>query len=183
MTQDSELTADDLRLQSDEHIKIATHLSDRLSIGINSYQELINRNASLEEILAAKKDIDDIATAISDNNRTALDLALKAATTQLMKTDVKNAAKSLECSIGKLKLALDNLEEIRNVLTVVAGFIKLGGVLVSTFPTAGTPIGLASIRAVIDEFDNLVSKELKKSLSSDDFEKLVIKLSTNCNNL
>lgn len=182
MAQDSELTADDLRLQSDEHIKAATHLSAMLPVEINRYQQLINKNASLEEILAAKKDIDDLATTISDNNRTALDLALKAATAQLTKTDLKNAAKSLECSIGKLKLALDNLEETRNVLTVIAGFIKLGGVLVAAVPTAGTPIALASIKTVIDEFDKLVSKELKKSLSPDELERLILKLSANCSN-
>jgi hypothetical protein len=176
MTQDNLLSSNDLRSQADQHNATVERLSKKLPVLINRYQELVNMNASLDEILVSKKDIDDLASSIAENTRIALELTLKAVTSELMETDVNRARQAIDCSTGKLKLALDKLEDTRNALIVVAGFIRISGALLAT----ASATGVASIKNVIDEFDNLVSIQLKKSLSAEDLERIKKMLSEKC---
>lgn len=165
MTQAAQLTSDDLTWLANEYRKQSEYLSGQLPIVIAQYQHLVNKNAPLPEILAAKQAIEDVSSSINKCNTTATRIALKAITDLLIGTDVTNAKKTLECSVAKLKMALDKLEDVRNTLIIIGRFIELASVLIVAAPAGGAGLPLAAIASVIDGIDKVVSTELRKSLT------------------
>jgi hypothetical protein len=165
MSQAAQLTSDDLTWLANEYKKQSEYLSGQLPIVIAKYQDLVNRNAPLPEILVARQAIEDVSSSINKCNTSAIRIALKAITDTLIGTDVTNAKKALECSAAKLKIAQDKLEDVRNTLIIISRFIELATVLIAAAPAAGAGLPLAAIASVIDGIDKVLSTEIKKSLT------------------
>jgi len=179
MTQD-QLASNDLNWLATEYKKESDYLHKQQPKLIVIYQDLINREAPLAEILRAKQELEDLLTSSNSCNTKATYIALKAITDTLIDTDVKNARNALECSVAKLKMAQDKFEDVRNNLIIVGKFIELGAVLIAAAPTAGAGLPLASIASVIDAIDNVVSIELKKTLSQAEWDGVSEILATKC---
>jgi len=180
MTQD-QLAPNDLTWLAAEYKKESDYLHKQQPELIVIYQDLISREAPLAEILRAKQELENLLSSSSNScNTKATYIALKAITDTLIDTDVKNARIALECSVAKLKMAQDKLEDVRNKLIIVGKFIELGAVLIAAAPTAGAGLPLASIASVIDAIDNVVSIKLKKTLSQAEWDGVSEILATKC---
>ena len=183
MAQADQLTSDSLLWLANEYKKESEYLTGRLPIVIAQYQDVINNNAPLAEILSAKQLVENVSSSINQCNSTATSIALKAITDTLISTDVTNAIMALECSVEKLKMAQDKLEDVRNTLIVIGRFIELGAVLISAVPAAGIGLPLVGIASVIDGIDKILSTELKKSLSPDDLKTISDILAKKCSKI
>ena len=179
MTQD-QLAPNDLTWLAAEYKKESDYLHKQQPELIVIYQDLISREAPLAEILRAKQELENLLSSTNSCNTKATHIALKAITDTLIDTDVKNARNALECSVAKLKMAQDKLEDVRNKLIIVGKFIELGAVLIAAAPTAGAGLPLASIASAIDAIDNVVSIELKKTLSQAEWDGVSEILATKC---
>ena len=96
----------------------------------------------------------------------------------LNSSDVVNATKVMECTTGKAKLALNNLDEFQNFLAVSAAIVKLVADIASA--AAAAPLSFLAIASIIENFDSLVHIELVETLSPDELEKIMPKIQVDC---
>jgi hypothetical protein len=180
MTQASCLINTDLDTLALECKAISKKFEKQLLVLIEEYMRLVNENQPLAVILAKKREIEDVQSKINQCNTESTQLALKAISDAMIQTDVKNAKKTIGCSIAKLKIALDKLENARNTLIVAAKFLELVGIVIAATTAGGPGLPLAAIASVVMGIDGIVSTELSKTLSAAELEEIAADIAKNC---
>ncbi len=131
--------------------------------------------ARLRELLDQLNQINDV---ISKGEDEAARLNRIAMMKLLNSSDVVNAGKAIECTTGKVVLALNNLDEFQNFLAVSAAFIDLIAAIASA--AAAGPLSLLMIATVIEKFDSVIHITLVETLSPAELEKIMPKIQIDC---
>ena len=108
---------------------------------------------------------------VRDLNQTAMIGVLKSA-------DVANAKEALTCSIDKIKLALNSMDEFENFLAVAKRFVEFAAQLSAA--AAGAPLSVLAIANLIKEVDDIIKMTLKETLTKEEFDQLKQKIMADC---
>lgn len=106
-----------------------------------------------------------------DLNRTAMLSLLKSA-------DVANAKAALQCSIDKVKLALNNLAEFENFLAVATRFVEFAAKLSAA--AAGAPLSFLAVANLIKELDDIIHMTLAETLPEEELQKIINEVMKDC---
>jgi hypothetical protein len=115
---------------------------------------------------------------IRDSEEYAQQLNHTAMLTLLKSADVANAKAALQCSIDKVKLALNNLAEFENFLSVAARFVEFAAKLSAA--AAGAPLGFLAVANLIKEIDDIINMTLAETLSQEELQKIINDVMKDC---
>lgn len=132
----------------------------------------------MPRILELRDLLEAVNLQINQANDESLRLTFIAMQNILTNSDLEDPVAAINCSLDKVKLALDNLAQLRNALTITGLFLKLGSSMIAA--TMAGPIGFVQIVSIVQEIDATVNTELGAVLSQDELEALRSRLSVNC---
>lgn len=132
----------------------------------------------MSRILDLKDLLESVNLQINQANDESLKLTFIAMQNILISSDLEDPIAAINCSLDKVKLALNNLAQLRNALTITGLFFKLGSSMIAA--TVAGPIGFVQIVSIIEQIDSTVNTELQAVLSQDELNELRSRLAVNC---
>ena len=144
--------------------------------------ELLRLNQTVPPPLDRIRELQDqlyrIDEVISKGNREALRLNNVAILGLLKSSDVVNATKAIDCTNSKARLALDNLAQFQNFLSVSAAIVTFVGSLAAA--AAAAPVSFLQIATLIEQFDSMINMELAETLSPEDLADIMPRIKKDC---
>lgn len=120
----------------------------------------------------------ELSKRISDSEQHATDLNRTAMLSLLKSADVANAKAALQCSIDKVKLALNNLDEFENFLSVATRFVEFAAKLSAA--AAGAPLGFLAVANLIKEIDDIIHMTLAQTLPEEELQRIINEVMKDC---
>jgi hypothetical protein len=96
----------------------------------------------------------------------------------LNSADVANAKAALQCSINKIILALNNLNEFENFLSVATRFVEFAAKLSAA--AAGAPLGFLAVANLIKEIDDIIHMTLAETLPVEELQRINDEVMKDC---
>jgi hypothetical protein len=115
---------------------------------------------------------------IHDSEEHARDLNRTAMLSLLKSADVANAKAALQCSINKIILALNNLNEFENFLSVATRFVEFAAKLSAA--AAGAPLGFLAVANLIKEIDDIIHMTLAETLPVEELQRINDEVMKDC---
>lgn len=128
--------------------------------------------------LEIKDSLEKVNLQINQANEESLRLTFVGMQKILTSSDLKDPVAAINCSLDKAILALDNLSQLKNALTITGLFLNLGSNMIAA--TSSGNIGFVQMVSIVQEIDTIVNTELEAALSPAELEALRSRLSVNC---
>lgn len=162
----------------DAYANIRIHEDKRMAIAdkINMLSQLVP--PPIDKLRDLTRRLHDLNDRIRQLSRDAESLANSAVLGLVSSSDVVNATKALKCANGKAALALNKLAQFSNFLAISTAYVDFISAVTKAAATA--PAGLLAIAEIIDKFQKLVSIELQKTLTAEQYDQIKKELAVNC---
>jgi len=130
--------------------------------------DAISNGASPNEIMTFQKDRDKVKTKFNEYIDEAIRLDVSSLAVVSQATDISSALAVINCSTGKAKLAIKQIEDTKVVLEILTKFLELGAAIVAATTTGN----IANIAEIVEGVDQLVRYRFESILDPEELDAL-----------